>query len=512
MSPEKYRLIYFATLVASILLISFSRFLQIANLEFWASISVVIWMFVLGYLTYQKSQDNFDESDADYYYYYGFILTLVTLAATFVPFVFSESRVSKESIIGGFGLGLITTFVGLTGRVLLYQQFERLTSGTETAVQTIGIVSNKFARELSTLTSSMTSSLEDLSKSYRDSTSHIQSATETLASEVDKASTRIRGLSDVVEQTRVNLSESGAKLSENLGADSRACANALSSIADSGQSLSASLAKLQQHVERIQAGPIADRSAEIVITLGQLNTAMGVATEAMQGSASDVKQSFGSFTGSVDSAGSKFIELSGSLGEASKELAGISSNYVTFNDTLKLSADAMKSASNSTIGATGAMKIGFDDAIDSIRKLSISVKPLVTELEALQSVLSKERESLRQYDFGVDAITKSLSSASSQLVELAGQLNAGKRRFDKIGTEDLGSLELAIRKLTGTFDNVAGELGVLAAQISNTAADIASLKEQQRSLWEAQLDVQKMVSETHAALLSSLRSIREEIR
>ena len=72
-------------------------------------------------------------------------------------------------------------------------------------------------------------------------------------------------------------------------------------------------------------------------------------------------------------------------------------------------------------------------------------------------------------------------------------------------------LEGSINQLSGTFAKVTSELKDLSTQLGSASGEIAVLQQRQTSLWNAQEDVQKLVSETHKALLGSLRSIKEEI-
>src|SRR5262249_57907884 len=47
--------------------------------------------------------------------------TLATLVATFAPLLNSSDRPESRHVLGLFGLGLVTTFVGLAGRIVFAQ-------------------------------------------------------------------------------------------------------------------------------------------------------------------------------------------------------------------------------------------------------------------------------------------------------------------------------------------------------------------------------------------------------
>ena len=512
MTSASYRSFYVSSLALSICLIAISRSVRASWFEYSVSVAILIWMLILGYLVYRKSKNDFDESDADYYYYYGFILTLVTLATTFIPFYFSGSTVRKEDIIGGFGLGLVTTFIGLTGRVLLYQQFERLASGTETAVQTIGIVSNKFARELSFLTSSMTTNLDELSKSYRDSAVSLQRATEMLASDVSIVSDKMSGLSTVIEETSSGLGVAGERLRTSFVADGGACTTALSSIAESGSALSSMLTQLNQQVRSVELQKIADQSRDVLDSLAKLHEVFDSAAHVVEGGARELTQSFSTVATSAGVADQKLVSISTTIAESTERFASVAATYTNFNESVARSAESVDASSETILRVSGAMKGGLEETVSLVRQLATSFKPLASEVNAFKVELGKEREALAQYNVGLSRLTKSLSEAAVGLERMVGRLDEGERRIDKFGTDGLGRMETSIEELVGTFAKVSQELDKLIYQLGSTSGEIAVLQDRQAALWKTQENVQNLVADTHKALLTALQSLRDEIK
>ena len=83
---------------------------------------VVALMLVYGVVIWARSQTEYaSETDGETFYYLGFIYTLATLVATFAPLLNSSERPESRHVLGLFGLGLITTFVGLAGRIVFAQ-------------------------------------------------------------------------------------------------------------------------------------------------------------------------------------------------------------------------------------------------------------------------------------------------------------------------------------------------------------------------------------------------------
>ncbi len=84
--------------------------------------SVIGLMAVFGVVVWIRSKSQHaSDFDAEAFYYLGFIYTLITLVATFTPLLAEGGTPSTKQVLGLFGLGLITTFVGLTGRVFFLQ-------------------------------------------------------------------------------------------------------------------------------------------------------------------------------------------------------------------------------------------------------------------------------------------------------------------------------------------------------------------------------------------------------
>jgi hypothetical protein len=89
----------------------------------WTMIALVVGlMLVYGVVLWIRSRTEYaSEGDGETFYYLGFIYTLATLVATFAPLLNSAERPDTRQVLGLFGLGLSTTFVGLAGRIVFAQ-------------------------------------------------------------------------------------------------------------------------------------------------------------------------------------------------------------------------------------------------------------------------------------------------------------------------------------------------------------------------------------------------------
>jgi hypothetical protein len=114
----------------------------------WAMVALVVGLMVVyGALLWIRSKTD-DAADGDAFYYLGFIYTLATLVATFAPLLNSGGRLETRHVLGMFGLGLITTFVGLAGRIVFAQTLSEEASGAEDNARRLGDAYAEAARSI----------------------------------------------------------------------------------------------------------------------------------------------------------------------------------------------------------------------------------------------------------------------------------------------------------------------------------------------------------------------------
>jgi len=116
----------------------------------WTMVALVVGlMLVYGVVVWLRSRTAYaSEGDGETFYYLGFIYTLATLVATFAPLLSSSERPETQHVLGLFGLGLITTFVGLAGRVVFAQTWTATPSGPEDNARRLGDAYAEAARRI----------------------------------------------------------------------------------------------------------------------------------------------------------------------------------------------------------------------------------------------------------------------------------------------------------------------------------------------------------------------------
>ena len=116
----------------------------------WTMTSVVVGlMLVYGILVWIRSRTPYaSEADGETFYYLGFIYTLATLVATFAPLLNSAERLDSRRVLGFFGLGLVTTFVGLAGRIVFAQTSSPVFAKPEEEARRLGDAYAEAARAI----------------------------------------------------------------------------------------------------------------------------------------------------------------------------------------------------------------------------------------------------------------------------------------------------------------------------------------------------------------------------
>lgn len=116
----------------------------------WTMTALVVGLMVVyGIVLWVRSGTAYaSETDGETFYYLGFIYTLATLVATFAPLLNSTERPESRQVLGFFGLGLITTFVGLAGRIVFAQASSGALASPENDARRLGDAYTEAARAI----------------------------------------------------------------------------------------------------------------------------------------------------------------------------------------------------------------------------------------------------------------------------------------------------------------------------------------------------------------------------
>jgi hypothetical protein len=163
----------------------------------WTMIGIVVGLMVVyGVVLWLRSRTEYaSESDGETFYYLGFIYTLATLVATFAPLLNSSERPESRHVLGLFGLGLITTFVGLAGRIVFAQTSPGAFASPEIDARQLGYAYAEAARAIETSTVRIVHAQQraegHLSESYSGAIDAIRAVSNRVTQQLDSTSAQI---------------------------------------------------------------------------------------------------------------------------------------------------------------------------------------------------------------------------------------------------------------------------------------------------------------------------------
>lgn len=490
---KAYKQIYFASLISSIAIITFIKFSSRDPItDLIVSSFMLFWMIILGIITYIKNQREYDETDADLYYYYGFILTLTTLAATFLPFLFTNSDLKKEQILGGFGLGLFTTFIGLTGRILLYQQFEKLTTGSETVVQRISQIGNRFASDLGEITTSMNTSLDELKINTNALNSEIKSLTytlESLRSSVSETLPLLTSATTTVHQKVDQAINASIASIDNVTKKLGIASNSISTFADT--------------LSNVQFEPLIRSSSQAAQSLDVVNASSTSFTHALKDSSDILVKLSNQFNLTLD-------ESINVLSQSSLRVNEIQSLFINrsldLNDAYTKSSESIKALSNVTSQITNAFASIRSSVIETENSLSPLPGTLVSinnEMKNFSIVLTNVLNSSNSFS----DILKSLNEKSSELIDV------NQKIVNNLYTNSQHLLESDLpAKINSNFNLVNELLLSLQNSLSNTISEFQSYKTSYNDLASTQILSQQLISDTHRSLIDSISAVTKKLK
>ena len=154
------------------------------------TVTLVLLMIFLGIITYNKSKtDFFSSNDPDNFYYLGFIFTIASLIAGFIPFAYTDVKDLSENqnaVLSAFGLGMLTTFVGMAGRQIMLQLFDKTDVDTEDTQIRIKNSAEKFSRNMQRVTNRMDNSMNEFADNLKTTNTQITKITNKFSDQFGK--------------------------------------------------------------------------------------------------------------------------------------------------------------------------------------------------------------------------------------------------------------------------------------------------------------------------------------
>lgn len=345
----------------------------------WAMVSCVLLVMALFavVIVLRDIRGLATDGDADAYYYLGFIYTLATLIGTFAPLLNEGAKPTTQQVLGFFGLGLITTFVGLAGRILILQGDgaqiaggpDRLSAACLTAAAQLDQVTKKLAYVAAGLDQIVTGSHQSITASLQKTASAISSHTDRAHAEVSSvtadAAKRITSLVEASSAQTLNSLEAisdrltalrlpDAALGDNL-------TTRISRLTEAIEDVERGFTGLKEVVSAVEAGV-----PSLVVGIREVHTSASEATTplaAVAEHAEEFRLAVERLTGALEHSLGSVRDAHARQGESAKQMSqGIEviSQYQTrlselsqsLSADLKASEDAVRKVHQNLVDAT----------------------------------------------------------------------------------------------------------------------------------------------------------------
>jgi hypothetical protein len=475
----------------------------------WTMMALVVGMMVVyGVFLWIRSRTEYaSESDGETFYYLGFIYTLATLVATFAPLLNSSERPESRHVLGLFGLGLITTFVGLAGRIVFAQTSPGAFASPEDDARRLGDAYAEAARAIEKSTVRIVHAQQraegHLSESYSGAIEAIRLLSDRVTQQFDSMSAQVlQQFAGVIERVTADAESAFAELGNRavraIDAASGQAAKTHDMAKQQVESLTAGTAtavrSVTDHVVEDFTRVARESATELTTFLRQTNSIMASTLQ-------EFEARLGALRLPPADIAEKVVVILTQLGERAELLQRATSTvgaaYSELEGTLASAVEGARDGSRafsalavSADGATAAVTSAktnvehFATHLNHVRELVTGLEKLPHEAATIMATLSSLRTNLGEANrawaemAGVtDGATRSLASAGAALSTLeqgthaAGQsvLNwSGGLMKASVGLEAL--TELTERAVRLGKDAVATQVQ-LSAQISGPLAD-----------------------------------------
>jgi hypothetical protein len=284
---------------------------------------------------------------ADSFYYLGFTLSVGSLLASLEPFNF-VNRPDPEQIFHYFGLGMLTTLVGVVGRTML-QSYHRLPAETLEAVNR---------------------QLEERGREYLDNLSALDARirqtmeTTTVAYERDLAP-RLARIGDALAQAVTRIEETAAG-SDRLRADvedASAAVRALgSSYAGAADAMRAQQARLTESVDALTLA-----IEQIAATSSRAGRGAAAGLDEVRAKAADCRSAIDALAGSLGALRFDPAPVDAALGEMGRTIADATARQ---RDAMDAEAAVLHAHAQIVLGEAREMHRALDEIANAtLRKL-----------------------------------------------------------------------------------------------------------------------------------------------
>ena len=451
-------------------ILTFSRVYRgnLAGAWHWTMVGLVVGlMLVYGVVLWMRSRTQYaSEGDGETFYYLGFIYTLATLVATFAPLLNSTERLETRHVLGLFGLGLITTFVGLAGRVVFAQTWPAAPSGPEENAKRLGDAYAEAARRIERSTVRIVHAQGraegHLNESYSGAIEAIRTISDRAVHQFEVMSAQITSqfsavMDRVGAQAETTFTELRTRAAREIDAATRQAETTHNLAKAQVESLSNGTAGAVRSVtEQVVAdfARIASESAkELAGFLRQTNSNVEAAL-------AEFESRLGALRLPPDDVGQKLVVILNDLAQRAELMQRATSlvgaAYNELEGTLTSAVQGARDGSR----AFSAMAVSADAATSAVAAVRTNVEQFATQLNhvgQLASGLEKVPEETASIVAALGALRGSLSEANSAWANVTQATDDASKSITNAGTA-LTTLEQGARLAEHSVLNWSGGL------------------------------------------------------
>jgi len=475
----------------------------------WTMIGLVVGlMLVYGVVLWIRSRtEHASETDGETFYYLGFIYTLVTLVATFAPLLNSSERPESRHVLGLFGLGLITTFVGLAGRIVFAQTSPGAFAGPEIDARRLGDAYAEAARAIERSTVRIVHAQQraegHLSESYSGAIDAIRTVSNRVTQQFDSTSAQaLKQFAVVIERVSADAESAFAEVRNRAVREIDAASSQAAKTHDMAKEQVASLTAGTASAVRNVTEQVVQDFARVA---RESATELTAFLRDTNGNVTAILQQFEARLGALrlppEDIGEKLVVILTELGERAELLRRTTSivgaAYSELEGTLATAVEGARDGSRafsalavSADGATAAVTAAktnveqFATHLTQIGDLATGLEKLPQEAASIIATLSNLRANLGDANrawaevAGVtDGASKSMASAGAALFTLEHETRAAEQSvlnwsggLMKAGVGLQALTEITERAVRLGKDAAATQVQ-LSAQISGPLAD-----------------------------------------
>ncbi len=381
------------------------------------------------------------DSKGDSLYYLGLLFTFVALVAALVAFDWESGTTGTTPIIRNFGIALLTTIVGLAGRVWYAMSADTpgdledaLRSDLEDAVREMRGSLNRARDELDTMVMKFGESAGEMTESARETSR----ATIGISATADRAAEAGRTLESLVERVTASFKSVAGRVSE------------LDSAVDGG---SEAARKLNQSVESLSEPAT------------RLARDMALASEGVRGfnkTLADARRTTEPVVQAMRETADGVVEAAARTGRLNLTIAGLDRSARNAGDAVGEVAAGAKS----TVGDVESTRQEASHLGHRMRELSVHAESVEDEFSQAREVAHAARSRIDGVAGRARSLEQRMANGQNALAESMESARQRARSLDS-GLSDLGNRS---GKLSRAVDVVARRAERLAKELQRAQA------------------------------------------